>query len=73
MTTETELLQKLTIQISHGEREYDPEDIFRLLEMTRRLRNGIQRIRRHSLDYAQTSTELHDSVREIFNEAESAL
>lgn len=39
----------------------------------RRLREGLQHIRAHSLDYAQTSTELHDSVREIFSEAESAL
>lgn len=44
MTTEAELLQKLTIQVSHGEREYDPEDVFRLLEMTRRMKSALTTI-----------------------------
>lgn len=42
--TETELLQKLTIKTSRGDRDYHPEEIARLVKMTERMRKALHSI-----------------------------
>ncbi|ARD47591.1 hypothetical protein [Sporosarcina sp. P33] len=42
--TETELLHKLAVKAAIGESEYQADEVFRLLEITRRMKNRLEQI-----------------------------
>lgn len=42
--TETELLHNLAVKASRGDQDYQADDIFRLLEVTRRMKNQLEHI-----------------------------